>query len=396
MNKTAPKPSIRLISAILTFVVSAFAFTPLSHAALSTTAPCSPGIPCTGYDVNADDTVNDAKQDAYGARCDGNLMNQMYSRAFLEAERDVLMGMSIIRKPDSILEYTCFDQLVGLVGVHAAPIFSETLAWQNRSILRSTGDDPNNNAIVINVVQPAGELTTMLDDLLMDALEEFIEGDPTTPDGNFSHSFLGGLSALDNSLAYATGNVVYFCPDMQQIWHIAKCIDFGEEDQFWSFEELINIDPRVLPDSPNPPFEECSPGYTPSGPVPSTAGGFGVVQTNPCPPAAVTSPPNHDITNDIIRTSNNCDFLYVIFDHLDMYYELIRAPGSYPGSAVPVINCSSIDPIPTGVSVKTYTYTRTATGPQGLLVAGKSGASHQDKYCPNPGCSYDPAGDVCY
>lgn len=399
MKKGGQNLSKTLCATILSFVaaffVSAFPATAAPPPPLVTTGPpCSPGIPCTGFDVNADDAVNDAKSGDTAKRCDGNLMNQIYARAFLEANRDYLLGMSMIRKPDSVLEYTCFDQFVGIVGAQAPKIFSETTDWQNHEILRNTADEPNDNPITINVVQPQGELTAMLDTLLMDALEEFIES-PAAGNPNFGHTYIGGLSVFDNNLTYAVANAAYNCTDMQQVWNFAKCIDFGEEDQFWSFEHLTELDPRVLPDNPNPPFAECSPGFTPAGPIPSAAGGFGIAQTDPCPVPAAASDPNHDITNDIIRTAANCDFLYVIFDLLDMYYQMIRPPGNYPNSAVPIVNCADIKPIPSNVKVSTYTYVRKPTGPQNLLVVEKTGGVHDDKYCPNPSCTYNPAGNVC-
>ena len=93
-------------------------------------ATCTPGIPCTGYDINA--TPGAATNQSYNAwksgglpsdappftntSCDGNYMNQMIGEAFIHAQREVAMNAQIIRKPDSVLEYTCFDRYVA----HAA------------------------------------------------------------------------------------------------------------------------------------------------------------------------------------------------------------------------------------------------------------------------------------
>ncbi|MCD8497861.1 MAG: hypothetical protein LRZ85_07145 [Alphaproteobacteria bacterium] len=82
---------------------------------------CTPGIPCTTYapDKGANNTKTDSKT------CDGDVMNQIHARAFMEAQRENIVNQLSIRKPDSILSYTCYDQYLAVAAKNAPPIFSE-------------------------------------------------------------------------------------------------------------------------------------------------------------------------------------------------------------------------------------------------------------------------------
>lgn len=309
-------------------------------------------------------------------------MNQIYARAFLEANREELMAQSLIRKPDSVLEYTCFDKFLGVAG-EFAPSFSETEHWKDHDIDLETEDD--SDTTTIDVYRPAGTLSNLLELFLLPPLQTYIES-------NFSHTFLGGDSTIDNDMVFSSLAGAYNCSHMYQVWNIAKCVDFGEQDQFWSFENLMQIDPRVLPNDPNPPYQSCSSGFEPSSAVPSTGGGFGVEITTACLTTPPSSYPNHDIKNDLIRVSNNCDLAYAVMDTIETNYELYRAPGNYTNSAVPTVVCG--DPIPTNVKVTTYTYTKAVAG-SGIEEVTRTNATHDEKFCINPGCYYDYSTDNC-
>src|SRR5688500_5108068 len=47
--------------------------------------------------------------------CDPLYMDAMEKRAWLAAQRESAMNQNIIVKPDSVLEYTCFDQFLGML-----------------------------------------------------------------------------------------------------------------------------------------------------------------------------------------------------------------------------------------------------------------------------------------
>ena len=106
---------------------------------------CIDGLPCV-----TDLTPNDPEQDGDGpnadgapnakkstsAACDADFMNQIYARAFLESEREITLASVAIRKPDSVLEYTCFDQLAEKGHEYNSTIFSQNLQFHTRNTYR--------------------------------------------------------------------------------------------------------------------------------------------------------------------------------------------------------------------------------------------------------------------
>ena len=79
----------------------------VSFYASAVNAACSPGIPCTGYDAYSNPFASNNPAwnglktgvpvpnglnltGATVTACDGNFMNQIFSRAYMEASREVL------------------------------------------------------------------------------------------------------------------------------------------------------------------------------------------------------------------------------------------------------------------------------------------------------------------
>lgn len=363
----------------LSFVL--FSPTP-SHAG----AACTPGLPCTGYDVNTDTTAGtDASMNGprtgraspyTGGMCDGNFMNQIYAKAYMEASREVILNEQLIHKPDSVLEYTCFDQFIALTAHNAGPIFSEADTFDSRDVDLETADDSDTTTYSVNYDDD--HLDTVLDTLLLDTLEDYITN-------NFAHTFLGGETTIDNSMNLTSiGGNSYDCSHMQTVWELAKCRDFGEDDQFFNFTTLSTEDPRIL-------INECSPGY-------SMASGSGsntpmtITENDRCPAAGGGPYANTNITNDIIRVANNCEFLFVVYDGILRYFEHLRAPNSTIGSVT--YNC--LPPIPTGLTVRIRQHTLVNDPAAGqLAVVTSTDATHDDMFCPNPGCWYDYSAGSC-
>jgi len=416
-------------------------------------AACSPGIPCTDYDIytdtesGTDPALNGPKTGtpaphtnetgATTSACDGNFMNQIYSHAIMGASREVIMSEQIIHKPDSVLEYTCFDQWVSVTAHHAGPIFSESTFWEDHEVCTSTGDStasagrPPSCAssgdntvspydITIDVVFPDTHLDDALRTLLYDNIQTYV-------DNNFEHTFMGEATTIDNdidtsgSTGSALGSGSYNCSHMSTVWNIAKCVDFGEDDRFRTFEDLVNTDPRSIP-------VECSPGFTASDVIEqgtnstkldSTSPGSSTSATSimdPCPAAGTVAipvewpfrdPPSGStagtqFSNDLIRVANNCDDsanqnAYSSFDTATLYGELILGLHDLTGNYVPgtggvssgiVTTCS--DPIPTGVPSITYVWEDYYTGPGDMLVADRDAYIYYEHICPNPGCFYRP------
>lgn len=348
-------------------------------------AACTPGLPCTDYDVNTDTTAGtDAALNGpktgraaphTGGMCDGNFMNQIYAKAYMEASREVIINEQLIHKPDSVLEYTCFDQFIAQTAHNAGMIFSEADTFDSRDVELETADDTDTTTYSVNYDDD--HLDIVLDALLLDTLENYITE-------NFAHTFLGGETTVDNNLNLTSiaGNS-YDCSHMQTVWELAKCRDFGEDDQFFSFETLSTEDPRIL-------INECSPGY-------SMASGSGsntpmTISENPRCPAAGGGPyANTNITNDIIRVANNCEFLFVVYDGILRYFELLRAPNSTIGA----VTYTCQPPIPTGLTVRIRTHEFVSFSVGSTMTLSPTDSTHDDMFCPNPGCWYNYTAGTC-
>lgn len=350
-------------------------------------AACTPGLPCTDYDVNTDTTAGtDAALNGpktgraaphTGGMCDGNFMNQIYAKAYMEASREVIINEQLINKPDSVLEYTCFDQFIALNAHNAGMIFSEADTFDSRDVELETADETDSTTYSVNYDDD--HLDTVLDTLLLDTLENYITE-------NFAHTFLGGESTVDNSMNLTSiGGNSYDCSHMQTVWDLARCRDFGEDDQFFNFETLSTEDPRIL-------INECSPGN-------SMASGSGsntpmtITENDRCPAAGGGPYANTNITNDIIRVANNCDFLFVVYDGMLRYFEQVMAPNSTIGAVT--YNC--LPPIPTGLTVRIRQHTLyNYSGPApAMTTITPTDTTHDDMFCPNPGCWYDYTANTC-
>ncbi len=389
-------------------------------------AACSPGIPCTTYDIYSTTGANAPKSGDSGS-CDSNFMNQIYSKAFLEANREVIMAGQLIHKPDSVLEYTCFDQFIAKSAHAAGPIFSETQEWatgpkslRGNEIETDTADDDNTGTEVLDtpcggdclpdqslyVVFELDRLDHVLEDFLLETLEEYI-------DGSFSHTFLGEGTTIDNNLNTTNiGANAYNCSHMSTVWSISKCLDFGEDDRFRSLKDLINADPRSIPTecSPNIATDTVLAGSTSTKLNNTNAGldgtgGFPITLSGLCPPpGGLVAGTNTGMTNDQIRLANNCDTAagpnaFATFDTMATLNGLIKGYGIHmrgaASSADPnvtmtgvntIVTCS--DPLPTGVPVVSYTYSHLLVN--GIDTVSRTTQVHYDHLCPNLGCYYQP------
>lgn len=326
-------------------------------------AACSPGIPCTEYDLyndsdaGTDSSKNGLKTD--GDSCDGNLMNRIYSKAYMEASRQIITAEHLIHKPDSVLEYTCFDQFVSITAKKAGTIFSESQDWEEVTMNIETADETSTKDY--SVAFPVGTLEDDMEPLIYGVLKNYIET-------NFWHDFLGGFATgVNNSMNLdSIGGSSYNCAHMETIWNIAKCTDFGEDDLFWTYEDLIDDDPRTLPES-------CSSSTT---------------ETN--------------FSEDLILLANNSptsngNAPYSAFDTIALQDYLILGVNDGTGKYIPgtggdtdgSITCAA--PIPTGIPIVTYMHDEdTYTEDTGYAQYYTKKYIHYEYMCPNPGCYYRP------
>jgi hypothetical protein len=160
--------------------------------------------------------------------CDSTYYQTLSARAWLEAQREITQNQNLILKPDSVLEYTCFDMFLAELADHADEMFSETS--QFGAPLSTTSMD---NA---------------LENLVGTSLRNFVSA-------NFGYyDMLGGHSAgvgINHTIPSPIAGGTYTCDMMNQVWLAAKCINFASnpaEDGFYTFQEYsTQPDKRYLP-----------------------------------------------------------------------------------------------------------------------------------------------------
>ncbi len=179
--------------------------------------------------------------------CDPQFYKQMQSRAWLEAEREIIQNQNLIFKADSVLEYTCFDRFANVAAWEGGNIFTHTDYFGGQIIDRGT-----NNALEVALQNVVGN---SLDAYRGTAADIPLPVISANPDGNFAHSLLGGrgeflgLSRLPGTeFSPITTQRSYECGVMSQVWQASKCLNllhnskFEETDGFYPFDTIKCID----------------------------------------------------------------------------------------------------------------------------------------------------------
>lgn len=140
--------------------------------------PCLPGLPCDvpltpNNPTNPNDgpKIGPNKSKSSSDACDADFMNQIHARAFLEAQREEIINQVTIRKPDSVLEYTCFDQAVRDTAKYAGPIFSESERWKDIRVPLSRSRTGITIGTISSIPGLGDLLRTGLDALGLDPVE---------------------------------------------------------------------------------------------------------------------------------------------------------------------------------------------------------------------------------
>ena len=216
--------------------------------------PAGAGVPCyneipaniteaSPYDPNAGPDPSDpsdpgapnaAKHDRDS--CDADFMNQIYAKSFLEANRETMISKYLVVKPDSVLEYACFDQSVKRTAEIAGPIFTEAPNWSSTSV-----SNPFGGSIPLRVFMGETKLDTTLDGLVMSSLNDFVNTN------NFTHTFMGGTQSDDDTVAATVQAAQNTCTFMNGMHTLAKCDNVNPNLFFMDFESLTVIDPRNIP-----------------------------------------------------------------------------------------------------------------------------------------------------
>ncbi len=199
MKTSAGYRLIAAFSRLALLAVMALVFPPSSEAMADCANPTGPGTIAT-------------------SSCDCDYWQSLESRAWLEAEREVVQYQNLIFKPDSVLEYTCFGNFLGHAAKHVGPIFSDKYGR-------------------------GGSLQGALQRVVYNSMVVYLSG-------NFGHKFLGERSSLGGGGVPGFGANDYVCDAMQQVWEEAKCYNFMTEanDGWFSLEEYRDgPDKRVFP-----------------------------------------------------------------------------------------------------------------------------------------------------
>ncbi len=198
-------------------------------------------------------------QEVAESACDPDYYDTLESRAWLEAQREITQNQNLILKPDSVLEYTCFDRFMGVLAKNDDKLFTGSDRWES----------PN---VTLGVGRP--DLGGSLNSVVIEAVSSYINANfestgVSGSDGPESYNLLagrfdildlgatdddGGDDDSDNPLIFdhdpepidLDGNLLtdnsgtYICNVMQRVWARAKCMDFVFDDStdgFYTFAQ---------------------------------------------------------------------------------------------------------------------------------------------------------------
>lgn len=165
--------------------------------------------------VSADDMVADDP-------CDPDYLEALRSRAWMEAEREIAMNQALIYRPDSVLDYTCFDHFLN----HAAQFMGDIFS----------GQPPSSSA----------DLGMALQNGVLSAYTAYMSSQGFSTVGR-----LGGKGATP-SVMPSLGGGAYTCSVMRDVWNAQQCFSFAETlpsgiGPFMTFGEVSAVDPRQWP-----------------------------------------------------------------------------------------------------------------------------------------------------
>jgi len=275
--------------------------------------------------------------------CDTQVWQTMEARARIETEREIMQNQNLIFKPDSVLNYVCFDKLAGHAAANVGVLFTHTTYWDKEIIQwgEKYGVDAAINKTVINSLKP------------------YLSS-------NFGHSYLGGRgneylggrggdAATPPTPVNSSKSSNYSCSEMAKIWGAAKCANFMHTANLAltdGFYPYLNL-------KAGPGGEDVS-GYETKNDVRD--------YPTPCSGTPVTG----STWEKMYRISRNEDSFgspnnkYDFGTPLQKAYEEVRDKIE-PGA------CGAF-PVSTGVTV--------------ILGPNSGGTTYQDGVCTNPGCTF--------
>lgn len=278
------------------------------------------------------------------ALCDADIEAQIKNNALMQAHRKVVAAESMINKPDSLLEMSCFDQRLKFVANNLAENFSNSDTWRNTTMTTRNGGYEDENDPVRRLVKSRhrfsvymGEnhLDRIIDRMVTRGIERYI-------DRNYDHNLLGGNLATDYDFERYVDDAGNVCDVMRNVFYQAKCADFSLYPGLMDMGEFSSDDPRRQP-------EECR--------------------------------RFHNLTANLVELASNNE--NINFDRLENTYldTILAGEGG---------NCEASTPISTGVKVKYNIFESDIAGLKNLI----DFIGYDEKFCLNPGCFYVPP-DTC-
>ena len=302
--------------------------------------------------------------------CDPNYMNALEARAYLEAQREVAQNENLIVKPDSVLDYSCFAEFLGVLG-------NSSGQFSNQSAPGQTDDSSTSGG------------STALDTALTDVVGATLSTYLTLNFGNPGPEYIGGrftppnpaskVNPRDDKVSTDDDNQHrYDCDQMAMVWGYAHCMNF--------FNNLVNA--GGTPAAPSGTASSTLnftdgfydfPWYEtndPRNPIPTVT-----YNTQGCVSPIVDSTLqvafNNNATNYTIKPENTWPTGTAtpytqdpVVTHLNQILPVGALIGSATDPAATVVTCQP--PIPTGICV----------------VRVGVGYVYPDGVCPNPGCHY--------
>lgn len=164
--------------------------------------------------------------------CDPRYWDSLKAKAWLEAEREIIQNQNLIFKPDSVLEYVCFDKFVDHTAAKGGDIFVHTKYFGREIITRGSNES----------------METGLKNVVYTALKAYDDG--SFKDNKFFADRYEHIKNKSGDDKYEqkqepTAGGSYSCNMMQNVWKTAKCINFidnkdkfANTDGFYPFKEI--------------------------------------------------------------------------------------------------------------------------------------------------------------
>lgn len=192
-------------------------------------SPPDPDVPGTpGGASNLVPKPTSGKEAEEFSGCASDTWTAMVNQAVMETRREDILNKRFIVKPDTVLDYACFNFHLKKTADEAGPIFSETKHWANLKV-----------DLIGKTVFVRRELgSKSLDGALMDIVQS-VSTDYRR--GQFNNPHLAGSTPV------GTPSGGKNCDVMNKVWKAAKCKNFDAVDVFYTFDDLRTKEPREFP-----------------------------------------------------------------------------------------------------------------------------------------------------